>query len=267
MDNHVKEFYCQASDGGQRGNFFKAIALSENAGLTWEEVHKMVPSICKGWYELSKLPARDRIEFTRDFWLSKLPYHQKIVENIAQFFDSLDNLHVFIVQKSYDDPYEAHLVYCLKNDQGFFHGNHGASEEDIVRLQKDFPGIIFPQDYLSFLQIHNGFCKATDTGILPTRSLKESTTRFRQMLNAKPVINERGEIFNPTSLIPFYESFGMPVFQCFYTDWYPDQEMGNVYYSGITNTISEIDYDSLSAETLAFPTFLDWLYFYLERVA
>jgi hypothetical protein len=266
MDNHVKEYFSQASDGLPKGNFHKILAISEDPALySWDQIHSMVPRICKGWYELSKLAPNDRIEFVRDFWLSKVPYHTRVLENIYQFFNSLDNIHVFIIQKNYDDPYKASLVYSLKEDKGFFHGCMGATEEETVQLQKTFPEIL-PQDYLAFLQIHNGFCKASDTGIIPIAKIQESTSKLRGMLKEYPIVLPNGNLMDPQTLIPFYESFGMPVYQCFYSEWYPEDEMGNVYYSGITHTISEFGGNTSSIETMAFHTFSDWLFFYLERI-
>ena len=46
--------------------------------------------------------------------------------------------------------------------------------------------------------------------------------------------------------------------------WYPGSEMGNVYLSGIDYTISDYRDRKEWADRLAFPTFLDWLAFYLE---
>ena len=83
----------------------------------------------------------------------------------------------------------------------------------------------------------------------------------------KGVTNTKGELINPHSLIPFYESFGMPFYQCFYKDWYPETEMGNIYYSGNTNTISDVKNKDPSSEAMAFSTFSDWLIFYLETIS
>ena len=58
----------------------------------------------------------------------------------------------------------------------------------------------------------------------------------------------------------------MPFFQCFWLEWYPEDEMGNVYYSGVANTISDLAAKATSAENMAFPTFTDWLMFYLETI-
>jgi hypothetical protein len=135
-------------------------------------------------------------------------------------------------------------------------------------LQKAFPDHILPNDYMAFLQIHNGFCKATDcTGILAAESVPESTEILRMLIQQNdPMMTSQDKIIDPKTLIPFYESFGMPFYQCFWTEWYPEQEMGNVYYSGVENTISDVFRGILGSEIMAYPTFIDWLMFYLERV-
>ncbi len=45
-------------------------------------------------------------------------------------------------------------------------------------------------------------------------------------------------------------------------EWFPKSEAGNVYYSGIDNTIC--NYHNLDNCNLAFATFSDWLIFYLD---
>jgi hypothetical protein len=58
----------------------------------------------------------------------------------------------------------------------------------------------------------------------------------------------------------------MPFFQCFWGEWYPEREMGNVYYSGFTRSISDYTQFGVGVETMAFETFTDWLMFYLETI-
>lgn len=82
----------------------------------------------------------------------------------------------------------------------------------------------------------------------------------------EPLLTAEGSEVNPKHLIPFYESFGFPCYQCFWADWYPDQEMGNIYYSGLTHTISANRDETVGTENMSFPTFLDWLMFYLETI-
>lgn len=100
----------------------------------------------------------------------------------------------------------------------------------------------------------------------------ENYTQFQTMLESleSRVTTERGLTVNPKSLIPFYESFGMPFFQCFWGDWYPQNVMGmgNVYFSMTSKTISDpLNYEDSSSLNMAFTTFIDWLMFYLERIA
>lgn len=267
MNEHVSDFFSQASDDAPHGNFHRVIALHNAPESTFEEIHAVVPDLCKGWHELAYLEAADRIEFTRDYWLAKLPFDPKTTQAIITFFSQLDDIGIYLIQRTYDDPYEAHMVYSLKEERGFFQGLSGASEEDVVQLQKLFPDHIIPQDYLSFLRIHNGFAKSTDTGVLSSRQVPVATEQFRAILGqGDPLKIDSGKIVDPLTLIPFYESFGMPVFQCFWSDWYPEQEMGNVYYSGFTHTISDVHGKEAGTDSLGFPTFLAWLIFYLETV-
>lgn len=267
VDEHIREFFSQASDKAPQGNFHSVIALHDDPEITWKSLEKRLPNLCKGWFELSRLPSKDRIDFTRDYWLTTLPYKPKNHEALIVFFGQLDDIGIFIVQKKFDDPYECRFVYSLQNGKGFYHGGIGLKEREIESLQKIFPDVLIPEDFRLFLQIHNGFSKSTDTGVLRVEEFEECYRRFQQLLEAgDPVLLEDGSSVDPKSLIPFYESFGMPVFQCFWKDWYPEQEMGNVYYSNFTRSISDGRTGKIGAEKLAFPTFLDWLCFYLEGI-
>lgn len=268
MDRHVKEFFCESSNDAPRGSYHRVIVLHESPHIRWESISLLVPNLCKGWYELSHLSARDRIQFTRDFWLTKLPYHPKFSTFISNFFESVDDIGIFIIQKKFDDPYEANLVYSLRGDIGFFRGASPASEEEILNLEKFFPDFILPSDYLAFLQIHNGFCKTTDcTGIASSVQLKTLYRNFQELMQKEgPIMTSKGIVIDPKTLIPFYESFGMPFFQCFWAEWYPEQEMGNIYYSDLTKSISDIEGNYAPSESMAFPTFTDWLMFYMEQI-
>ena len=268
MDHHLIDYYSEFSDDATRGNFYSVIPLHQMPELTWHEVHEKVPEMLRGWFELAHLSSKDRIEFTRDFWLSKLQYREGLNESVNRFFASLDDIGIFLTQKKFEDPYEAHLVYSAKGDGGFYRGAIPAKEKKLNDLQKAFFGHIFPHDYLAFLQIHNGFCKATDcTGISSAENVPGSYQDLQKLMAMHdPILTSRDTVVDPKTLIPFYESFGMPFYQCFWTEWYPDQEMGNVYYSGVAQTISDVYSGMSSSERMAFPTFTDWLMFYLERV-
>lgn len=268
MDHHVKDYYRQSSDDAPRGNFHQVIALHDAPDITWKSIREKIPDLFRGWFELAHLPIKDRIEFTHDFWMAKLPYRPGFDEFMDRFFSSLDDIGIFITQKTFDDPFKAHLVYSIKEDSGFYRGEPPVSEKNLAALQKNFSNFLLPSDYLAFLQIHDGFCKTTDcTGLTRSTDLFDSYLKLKNSLQKnEPILTTKGTTVDPTSLIPFYESFGMPFYQCFWADWYPEQEMGNVYYSGETKTISDIYSGQTSSEIMAFPTFMDWLMFYLERI-
>ncbi|MBA3957156.1 MAG: SMI1/KNR4 family protein [Parachlamydiaceae bacterium] len=269
MDHHIKGYFSQFRDDSPKGQFHKVIALHDgDSDLSWESVTRLIPQMSKGWFELAHLPAKDRIEFIGDFWLSKLPFHPLLAPFLQRFFDSLNDVGVFITQRTYDDPYEASLVYSLKNDSGFFRGALPATEQEISDLQKSFAPNILPNDYYAFLRVHNGFWKTTDcTGLIRSQDMPEKYATFQTLLEQEGSIStSRGKPVNPKALIPFYESFGMPFYQCFWAEWYPEQEMGNVYYSDSTKTIFDVESSDPSAESMAFSTFLDWLMFYMERI-
>lgn len=267
MDIHAIEYFSKYSDDSPHGHFHEVLSLHDNKDLTWEELSHLSPSLCRGWFELSKLSDSDRIEFTQDFWFSKIPYRPHLNESLVCFFRSLDSIGIYLTKKTYDEPYVPQMVYSFKEDGGFFHGESPMTEEEQVLLQKDFVDSILPQDFLSFLQIHNGFAKLTDSGIFKTSEIPLIYKQFQEMLSKERelVTTVSGLAVNPSKLIPFYKSFDMPFFQCFWAEWYPDDEMGTVYYSGVSHTISDPNAED-SAESMAFETFLDWLMFYIEKI-
>lgn len=269
MSKHIREFFSEFSSGNPRGNFHHVVSLHESVDIDWNTISKMVPTLPKGWFELCQLPTKDRIQFTMEFWLSKLPYHPLLTDFLSHFFASLDDLGVYLVQKKAESYFNPHMVYSISQDRGFYCGFPQAFEEDILDLQKLFPEYILPRDYLSFLHIHNGFWKATDcTGIISTKKMAEFKEKFKQLLLSRPsVTTAKGRPVNPATLIPFYGSFGMPYYQCFWGEWYPEKEMGNVYYSSAMNTISDVEASHSLSESMSFPTFSDWLMFYLEQIA
>lgn len=266
MDYHFKEYFHEFSEDTPSGNFHKVIALHETNDFSWEELTKQAPNLPRPWWELAQLSKEDRKEFLQEFWESKMVYHPDLGEFLESFFSGVDDVGIILTQKKYDDPYEAQIVYSLEGDSGFFRGAPPASESDILEVQSDFPSWILPADFLAFLQIHNGFCKTTDsTGLLGTKNLLSSYEEFQETFNDIDIIYTKNKLpVNHKQLIPFYRSFGMPDYQCFWAEWYPENEMGVVYYSGVTRTVSDISDGGTTVEHLCFPTFTDWLIFYLE---
>lgn len=268
MDNHAKEYFRQFSEKAPGSSFHKVIALHDAPDSTsWTDLTRKIPILPRGWYELSEMPSQDRIDFVRDYWLSKLPFCPHIIERLDPFFENLDDIGVFIFQEKFDDPWRAEMVYSIKDNGGFFRGGPPASEEQLYNLQKLFPETILPEDYTAFLSIHNGFSKANDTGIIATDDFQTCYKEYESTFEGDRIIqNAKGEAVNPKSLIPFYVSFGMPFYQCFWADWYPESEMGNVYYSGVTNQISNVKCSNPESDQMAFRTFNDWLFFYIETL-
>lgn len=268
MNRHILEHFSEFSDETPRGNFHRVIFLNEEKEFPWSAFEKLVPSLEKGWFELSRLNADVRLQFVNDFWLSKLPFRVGIPDAINHFFSTLDDIHVVLWQRTVDDPFEAELIYSLKESGGFYRGGIGASKEQLESLQKLFQDVILPEDYLAFLKIHDGFSKATDsTGILRSSLIYPFYQKFQKELERREITRTaQGKSVDPKSLIPFYESFGMPYYQCFWNEWHPKNQMGNIYFSFELPTIA-VSKDGLGdEETLSFATFLEWLRFYLEPV-
>ncbi len=256
------------SDHGENPPFHQVIALHEPPFLSWEERVAEIPLLPRGWYELAKLPVADRIEFTHDFWFTKLPFiaSANLEKRLNEFFETVEEIVLFATQVKQGGPFDLHMVYSLKDDLGYFQGHSPASPEAIDRLVKQFAHVNLPPDYLAFLQIHDGFSKYTDTGLIRLKDMVQVYQRLQHLLIEDLLVRPDGQIISPETLIPFYESFGLHAYQCFYADWYPEMEMGNLYFSEHDRSISNYLDSQTLEENLAFPSFLGWLIFYLEDI-
>ncbi len=110
-------------------NFEEVVILSEAPEKKWSDVEKLVPHCPKGWFALSRVPSEDRIEFSRSFWLKRLPFHPKAHAVISEFFDSLDDIGVVISKKK--ESWVPQLVYSFMDNSCFFRGLPPASDTDI----------------------------------------------------------------------------------------------------------------------------------------
>lgn len=249
--------------------FHKVICLNEEK-FDWETLHKNMPQLPRGWFELSRLDKEERLEFTRDFWLSKLLFTSgamaRYQHRLEEFFETLEDVEIFACQVAPKEPFELHMVYSLVDATGFFQGMPPASPEKIATLNKQFDAYNLPADYLAFLEIHDGFSKYTDSGLIFTSSMPKVYRQLQESLSDEVLIRPDGQLINPHSLIPFYESFGLHSYQCFYSEWYPEEEMGNVFFSEPDRAISNFLNEERLEENLAFSTFLGWLVFYLEDI-
>lgn len=263
MNSLIRQFF--SVEGGERDvHFHEVFFLSEKNDWDWNAALQKAPGLPKPWFELSRVSAADRIEFIRDFWLDLLPYHPSAHPAIADFFECLDDIEVVLHRQSEEDPFQAEMVYSLADNSCFFRGLPPALEEEIENFRGEF-SVELPRDYLAFFRIHNGFGKLSELGLLKIDEVSEEKRKVVNLiLSGDSTLMSAGKLVDPSSLIPFYESFGLASYQCFYADWYPGSEMGNVYLSGIDYTISDTADRKAWAEDLAFPTFTEWLIYYLE---
>ena len=267
MDQHILEHFRSYSDDSSHAHYHCVKALHDEPSLSWSEASELAPNLCRGWYELAHLPTQDRLEFIQDFWCTKFQSDPTFVNFLLNFFKNVDDIGIYLTQQCYEESFEAQLVYSLKDNSGFYRGYSPIKEDEIIALQKVYADYILPADYLNFLKIHNGFAKLTDSGIKKSTKIEEIYQELQAVLEkGEPLRTTSGIAINPKSLIPFYKSFNMPFFQCFCGEWYPEREMGNVYYSGVTHTISDFTKQGDGMETMAFGTFTEWLKFYLEKI-
>lgn len=267
LDRHINEFFRPLSEDRPQGGFHKVVALHEAPDIGWEQVASITGDLPKGWFEVSQLASEDRIDFISSFWFKQLPFRPRLKTVLTKFFSQLDDIGIFLTQKKEQDPFEVQMVYSVTDDSGFFRGNPPAKPEEIASLASHFREYMLPKDFLAFLNIHDGFFKYLDTGILKSSQIPLVYEMLQKLFsNGGELTTKDGEAVSPKGLIPFYESFGMPSYQCFWGEWYPEDEMGNVYLSGVNRTVSSCKRGRSFSENLAFPTFLDWLMFYLERV-
>lgn len=249
MNKRISDYYSEKK-------FLDVLCLAEER-LPWDEIRSKSPLFPRGWYELSLLSREDRLEFTKEYWMTHLPFVPNPFKDLITFFQELVDVGVFLILQ--ENTYFPELVYFL-NDESFYLGSTPASEEEIEGLKMN---ISLPKDFLEFLKIHNGFSKAYDRGILSTSEILPIKKELELYLDeSEKKVHLDKHLIEPTSLIPFYMSAYGRSYQCFIKEWYPTNEMGNVCLS-----LDDFSISSYKREgTLAFPTFLDWLAFYLEEI-
>lgn len=265
MNRHIRQFYRSHQQDATAGHFHATRVLHDEKESDWPALHQQIPTLPKGWFELCGLTPQDRIEFVLAFWLSQMTYVPHTQGKIEVFFSRLDDIGIVAYQKTYEEPWQVRMVYSLADGSGFFQGAPplGPSYETTTPVL----GHVLPEDYRTFLKIHNGFAKYNDTGMIPIEDIAEEYEKVSHLLALHQPAVMMGKVpVEPGSLIPFYQSFHLPSYQCFCTEWYPAGEMGNVYFSGIDLSVSDYRDQNGWEENLVFPTFLDWLIFYLESI-
>jgi hypothetical protein len=260
MNSQIRDFF--RVDGSHDPHFKEVRFLSEEPDLCWEDIEGT--GLSRGWFELSRVSMEDRVEFSREFWLSRFSFHPTATKILVEFFDKLDDVAVLVCRQTDEEPWSAELVYSLGDNSCFFRGRPPADEEEIDWAKKQFTQEL-PHDYWTFFHLHNGFGKLTELGLLPLEDLEDARARLISACLKDDKTLRMGEAWlDPHSLFPFYEEYGVGSFQCFNAEWYPGSEMGNVYFSGIETTISDISDRKTWIENLAYPTFLEWLTAFLE---
>jgi hypothetical protein len=260
MNSLARKFFTLSKENG-----FCAIRfLTDEPNTSWEEISRIAYDIPRGWFELSRISSEDRVEFTRDFWLDRLPYHPSAHPAFFEFFEKLDDVGVVLTQRMEGEPMDAELVYSLADNSSFFRGRPPMNDFDCRELLAEL-NVNLPRDYVSFLKIHNGFGKLSEMGLLDFQEMGDAKRRLIDLfLKSDKRLKAGTKEVDPSGLFPFYEALGLSSFQCFYSDWYPGSEMGNVYFSGIDYTISDVSQKRAWVENLAFPTFSEWLSYYLQ---
>jgi hypothetical protein len=246
-------------------NFEKVIFLNEASNLGWNDIVKMIPDFSRGWFELSRISVENRIHFTYDFWLDRLPFHVNVYPALDSFFGKLGDVGVVLVYAQ--EMWSSELIYSFHDNSSFFRGLPGASLPDLEEMKVGF-GFSWPRDYLSFMKMHNGFGHLSEMGLLKLEDLARAKRDLTHLvLKSDRIIKSGAVSIDPGALYPFYEVYGLSSFQCFYRDWYPTSEMGNIYFSGMDYKVSDTQQEKYWSDQLAFPTFLEWLVYYLEGMS
>ncbi len=260
MNSQIRDFF--RVEGNHDPHFKEVRFLSEEENLSWEEIERT--GLSRSWFELSRVSMEDRVEFSREFWLSQFGFHPKATAILDDFFDRLDDVAVVVCRQTEEEPWRAELVYSLGDNSCFFRGLPPADDEEIDWAKKMLSKNL-PHDYWAFLQLHNGFGKLTELGLLPLEEIEDAQNRLINACLGSDKLLRMGDAWlSPDSLFPFYEEYGVGSFQCFNAEWYPGSEMGNVYFSSIETTVSDISDRKVWSENLAYPTFLEWLTAFLE---
>ena len=243
----------------------EVIFLSQDKSCLWDEISQKIPDLPKSWFELSRVHPLERIEFVKLLWQDLLPFHLKFSPYLESFFAKLDDIGIVVAKRG--GEYFPEMVYSFSDNSTFFIGNPPATFDD-VRYFISQLGFSLPQDFLSFLILHNGFGRLGSSGILSMDDVDSERQKVRKMLMGNNfVIDHRGGVVNPQSLIPFYVDSGLNSYQCFYVDWSPMGEIGNVYLSGLNSSISDISKSFDLSDELAFASFSEWFMQFLEGIS
>ncbi len=213
--------------------------------VSWEEASSLCSVLPRGWFELTRIEPQGRLEFVEQFWLHQLREEPALCEEIPRFFAQLDNLILFITEKS--EPY---LVYSLRRG-GFFSGQIplGSTAIEAYSFFRSWP---LPRSYLAFQAIHGRFHKGMDIGLFAVCDVAGKWGELQEEIRARSFALDEVGPLDSAKLIPFYQSFGGNYWHCFYAEWFPN-EMG----------CCTIRADTKGSVKPTFASFSEWLATYL----
>lgn len=248
MNIRVIDFY-------QNRHNQEAIAVHEHPKWEFEQWLEKAPGLPRGWWELACLILEDRMEFMKAFWSIRFAYSPGIQTVIRNFFSCVDDLGVYLVKKRGEQYFLPHLVYSMKDH--FYHGAPPVTKEGVQKVYHILQHKL-PEDYISLMNIHNGFARNSDEGIFPIEQIPEEVhTLYAELFRGLHPMTFEGEPLDPQCLIPFYKKEKESFYQCFHKEWYPEREMGTLGLSLGTHATAEVFKQSV------FSSFLNWLIVYL----
>jgi hypothetical protein len=265
VKNNILNFYEEKFLKSSFGQNFSSVEIIDSS-FSLDQIYSKCPVFFKGWYELVKLKPYDAIDFVKEFWENTLPYSASFEYFLNYFFSFVDLIVPVLLKQKNSQNYVAELCYFFRDKNLVYRGSLPISDDNkIFQINSSFENV-FPEDFLSFLKIHNGFAKFLDFGIMDAYEIPFYQKQIVQNLQSNSnVIKCNDVVVDPSMLIPFYRSANSRDFQCFYKDWYPNLEIGNVNFSISNHTISNY-MSSIGEDSLAFQSFLDWFKFYLEEI-
>ena len=221
MNSLIRQFFSVAGEV-RDVSFYEVFFLNQQKDWDWKTASQYAPGLPMSWFELSRISFTDRIEFIRDLWLDLIPYRPKTHAAISDFFMCLEDVEIILHRQTAEEPFTAEMVYGLADNSSFFRGLPPCRREELDGLRSEMP-FELPRDFQAFCQIHNGFGKLSELGILKIDEISEERRKLiSSLLKAESLLMSGDEPIDPGSLIPFYESFGLASYQCFYADWYPE---------------------------------------------
>lgn len=255
-------------EGGEVDNcFHRILPLSQESGKGWDLLSERAPLLPRGWYELSRFPQADRVEFTRAFWQAQLGPHLSGARQegrFAAFLDQLEDVEIVLTQPKADYPLEAHMLYTLKGREGALgmYGAPPATPAAVAHLRQQFAHLSLPDAYFSFLTIHDGFNRYLDRGIVKIHEMARIFQSVQQHL-AYTVLNASDGVEREAiHTVPFYEGIEVGSYHCFDAAPGQEQERGNY---ALPLKVGNDRYEVVSSPVeKIFSTFIEWLLYYLE---